>query len=223
VLRNVRLLGDLRESRRRIVAAQDERARKLERDIHDGAQQQLVALAVKQRLAASLVGTDDEGARALLDELRGETQDALEHLRDLARGIYPPLLADEGLGAAMAAQARKAPFPVTVDADGVGRFAPDVEATVYFCVLEALQNVAKYADATSVSVGLRAADAALRFEVTDDGRGFDPEATSYGTGLQGMTDRLEAIGGSLEVRSAPGEGTTLVGHVTVRGPVWADG
>jgi signal transduction histidine kinase len=122
VLRNVRLIEELRASRRRIVAAQDERAKKLERDIHDGAQQQLVALAVKQRLAASLVGKDDDGLRTMLEGLQAETTDALENLRDLARGIYPPLLADRGLAEALTAQARKAPIPVHVESDGIGRY-----------------------------------------------------------------------------------------------------
>jgi signal transduction histidine kinase len=215
VLRNVRLVEDVRASRRRIVAAQDERAKKLERDIHDGAQQQLVALSVKQRLAAGLVGKDDERLRHLLTELAGETQGALEDLRDLARGIYPPLLADKGLGAALEAQARKAVVPTTVEAAGVGRFPADVESAVYFSCLEALQNVAKYAEATSARIELSDGAGGLRFTVTDDGRGFDASATSYGTGLQGIADRLAAVGGTLVVTSQPGSGTTITGTVPV--------
>ena len=148
VLRNVRLIEELRASRQRIVAAQDERARALERNIHDGAQQQLVALAVKLRLARSLAEKDPPKAAEMLDALQAEAVDALENLRDLARGIYPPLLADQGLAAALGAQARKSPVPVSVEADGVGRYPQDVEAAVYFCALEALQNIAKYADAS---------------------------------------------------------------------------
>ena len=220
VLRNVALteqlrmrLEELRASRQRLVGAQDEERRKLERNIHDGAQQQLVALAVKQRLAASLIGKDDERASAMLAELQVETNSALDDLRDLARGIYPPLLADRGLAAALEAQARKAALPVTVDAEGIGRFAQDVEATVYFCTLEALNNVAKYADATRATVRLSNGNGELRFEVVDDGHGFDSTSTGYGTGLQGMADRLAAVGGELTVRSAPGAGTTIAGTV----------
>ena len=152
VLRNVRLIEDLRDSRRRIVAAQDERARKLERDIHDGAQQQLVALAVQLRLAISLIERDPAKATELLHALEGTAGQALDDLRDLARGIYPPLLADQGLPAAISAQARKAALPVEVRADGVGRYDQEVEASIYFCTLEALNNVAKYARATTVTI-----------------------------------------------------------------------
>jgi signal transduction histidine kinase len=214
VLANVRLIEELRESRRRIVTAQDERAKALERNLHDGAQQQLVALAVKQRLAGSLVDRDPARARAMIDTIQAETQEALETLRDLARGIYPPLLADKGLGAALEGQARKAALPVDVETEGLGRYPQEVEAAVYFCCLEALQNVAKYADASRATVRLVGNDGVLRFEVRDDGAGFDPSSTSFGSGLQGMADRLDAIRGSLQVRSAPGEGTTITGTVT---------
>jgi signal transduction histidine kinase len=214
VLRNVGLVEELRESRRRLVAAQDDERRKLERNIHDGAQQQLVALAVKARLARQLVERDPTRTEEMLAQIEAETQAALEDLRDLARGIYPPLLADKGLGAALEAQARKALFPVRVDADGVGRFDQEVESAVYFSCLEALQNIAKYAGASSASIELRRADSRLRFTVTDDGRGFDPVAVS-GSGLQGVTDRLAAIGGTFRVDSAPGRGTTVTGEVPV--------
>ncbi len=225
VLRNVRLtenlrarLDDLKGAQTRIVRAQDAERRKLERNIHDGAQQQLVALAVKLRLADSLVGRDDERAHNLLNDLGIDVSNALEDLRDLARGIYPPLLADKGLAAALDAQARKAAVPTTVVADGVGRFSQDVEATVYFSCLEALQNVAKYAEATAATVRLGSHDGHLEFVVSDDGRGFDPKATGYGTGLQGIVDRLAAIGGTVEVRSAPGVGTSLTGRIPVGSP-----
>jgi signal transduction histidine kinase len=212
----VRLIEELRESRRRIVAAQDERANKLERDIHDGAQQQLVALAVKERLAESLIGKDEERLRDMLRQLRTETESALQDLRDLARGIYPPLLADEGLAAALGSQVRRSVVPVTVEADGVGRYAREVEAAVYFSVLEALQNASKYSAADHAIVALRHSDGVLSFEVADDGVGFSlGDRTSGGTGLQGMADRLDAIGGALEIRSAPGEGTTVLGRVPV--------
>jgi len=214
VLANVRLIEELRDSRRRIVTAQDERAKALERNLHDGAQQQLVALAVKQRLAGSLVERDPAQAKAMLDDIQAETQEALENLRDLARGIYPPLLADQGLGAALEGQARKAALPVAIETEGLGRYPQEVEAAVYFCCLEALQNVAKYAEASSATVRLVGEDGVLRFEVRDDGVGFDPRSTSFGSGLQGMADRLDAIRGSLQVRSAPGAGTTVTGTVT---------
>jgi signal transduction histidine kinase len=220
VLRNVRLtedlkarLVDLTAAQMRLVKAQDEERRKLERNIHDGAQQQLVAMAVKVKLADALVDRDPAKAHSMLDELRAETTEALEDLRQLARGIYPPLLADQGLAAALTAHARRAPLPVRVSADGVVRYPPEAEAAVYFSCLEALQNVAKYAEATGADVRLSRSDGRLSFEVVDDGRGFDPAATALGTGLQGMSDRLGALGGFLEVRSAPGTGTTVAGWI----------
>jgi signal transduction histidine kinase len=220
VMRNVALTGRLRDniaqlraSRQRLVTAQDEERRKLERNIHDGAQQQLVALAVKLRLAESLADRDPQAAKTMLAALQTEAGEALENLRDLARGIYPPLLADKGLVAALEAQARKASIPTEVRSDGVARYPPDVEATVYFCTLEALNNAAKYAAASRAEVRLAQTDGHLSFEVSDDGVGFDPAATGYGTGLRGMEDRVDALGGTLEVRSAPGEGTAVRGRV----------
>jgi signal transduction histidine kinase len=215
VLRNVRLVEDLRTSRQRLVAAQDEERRRLERNIHDGAQQQLVALAVKARLASQFAKRDPAQAANLLAQIESETQTALEDLRDLARGIYPPLLADRGLVAAIEAQSRKSQLGVQVDADDLGRFTADVEATVYFCTLEALQNVAKYAAADRTVIRLARANGSLSFEVEDDGRGFDPSSVVTGSGLQGMADRLAAVGGSLEIRSVLGQGTTVAGHVPV--------
>src|SRR5690349_13208124 len=206
-------LEEIRASRLRLVAAQDAERRRIERNIHDGAQQQLVALAIKLSITESMIGTDTEGERELLAELRQDAAGAVEELRDLARGIYPPLLAGEGLVAALEAQARKAPVATSVTADGVGRYPQDIEAAVYFCVLEALQNVAKYAGATRAEVRLAASGHDLRFEVTDDGAGFDPESRDYGTGLQVMADRLHAHGRSLDVRSQPGRGTTVTGRL----------
>lgn len=213
VLRNVRLVEDLRASRQRIVVAQDERAKALERNLHDGAQQQLVALAVKVRLMEGLIRKDPEKATAMAREVGADASDALENLRDLARGIYPPLLADKGLVAALQGQARKAAIPTQVVVENVGRYRQDVEAAVYFCTLEALNNVAKYSHATRAEVRLAQTNGELTFEITDDGGGFDPAETGYGTGLQGMADRLDALGGTLEVRSAPGAGTTITGRV----------
>jgi signal transduction histidine kinase len=213
VLRNAALIADLRASRQRLVTAQDEERRKIERNLHDGAQQQLVALAVKVRLATSMIGEDEAAERRLLNEVQSDTDDALENLRDLARGIYPPLLADQGLQAALLPQIRNAAIPTTLEADGVGRYPSEAEAAVYFCCLEALQNVAKYAGASRAVIRLIAEEEHLRFEVIDDGAGFDPRATRYGTGLHGMVDRLEAMGGTLQLRSAPAEGTTVAGRL----------
>ena len=191
-LRNVRLIEELRASRQRLVAAQDEGRRRLERNIHDGVQQQLVALAVKLRLADGLIDRDTVKAHDAIAALQNDANAALEDLRDLARGIYPPLLADRGLRAALEAQAQKATTPVRVDGESVGRYPREIESTVYFCALEAMNNIAKYAEATAASVRLEQRDGILRFTVRDDGRGFDPRAAVGGTGLQGMTDRLEA-------------------------------
>ena len=218
VLRNVRLIEELRASRRRLVAAQDAERRRLERNIHDGAQQQLVALQVKQRLADGMIERDPTKARELVRQLQADTAEALDALRDLARGIYPPLLADKGLGSALESQARKSPVPVTVESDSLGRYSQEVEAAVYFCALEAMNNLAKYAGASSAMVSLSQVDGTLTFAVSDDGVGFVPAEASGGTGLQGMADRLDAIGGRLEVRSAPGEGTTVVGRVPIDEP-----
>ena len=215
VLRNVRLIDDLRSSRQRLVAAQDEERRRIERNIHDGAQQQLVALAVQLKLLRTMIERDPAKAIDLAGSLQAASTTALEDLRDLARGIYPPLLADKGLVVALEGQARKAALPVSVNAQDVDRYSPDVEATAYFCVLEALNNIAKYANASAATVTLAQTDGHLEFVVTDDGEGFDANETAYGTGLQGMRDRLDAIGGSLGVESAPGAGTTVRGRLPV--------
>jgi signal transduction histidine kinase len=213
VLANAGLIGDLRASRQRLVTAQDEARRRLERNIHDGAQQDLVALAIKAKLGATTV--NDDPARQILSELQADAAGALENLRDLARGIYPPLLADLGLAAALNAQASKSPLPVLVEADGVGRFGQDTEAAVYFCCLEALQNTAKYAHATQARICLQAANGTLEFSVSDDGTGYDARQTPMGSGLRNMADRLAALGGQLQVQSAPGQGTTISGHLPV--------
>jgi signal transduction histidine kinase len=216
VLRNVRLtsdlqarLDDLRLSRQRLVSAQDEERRRLERNLHDGAQQNLVALKVKLGLVEMLALKDPAKAGAMLEQLKSDADEALQTLRDLARGIYPPLLADKGLVVALQSQARKATLPVTVDAVGISRHAQDVEATVYFCVLEALQNVQKYAEASEATVRLRQNDGALRVDVEDNGKGFDVRASIRGAGLTNMGDRLDAMTGTLSIDSGPGRGTRL--------------
>jgi signal transduction histidine kinase len=213
VLANTGLIEDLRASRQRLVTAQDEARRRLERNLHDGAQQDLVALAIKVRLGAA--AEDLAQAKEIFGELQTDTAGALENLRDLARGIYPPLLADLGLAAALNAQAGKSPLPVTVEANGVGRFGQDTEAAVYFCCLEALQNTAKYAHATQASICLQKQDETLRFTISDDGTGYNTSRTPMGSGLRNMADRLAALGGRLEVRSAPGQGTTISGQLPV--------
>jgi signal transduction histidine kinase len=217
VLRNVRLtaelqatIDDLRASRRRLVSAQDTERQRIERNLHDGAQQQLVALLI-QLTVLDDAADDPAEVRQLAGELRDGLHAALDDLRALARGIYPPLLADQGLEAAVRAQAARAPLPVLVEADGIGRYRRDAEATAYFCILEALQNVAKYARASSATVALSCPDGHLEFTVTDDGDGFDTAQPAPGTGLQGMADRLAAAGGTFCIRSAPGLGTTISG------------
>ena len=215
VLRNVSLVEELRAAHRRLVTAQDLERRRLERNIHDGAQQQLVALSVKTRLARDLTPRDPVKATEMLTQIDGELQTALEDLRDLARGIYPPLLADKGLEAALDAQARRSAVPISIRADGVGRYPPEVEAAVYFSCLEALQNVAKYAEASSANVTIAQSNGDLTFEVSDDGRGFDTASTGYGTGLQGIADRLSALHGELAIRSEPGTGTRVRGRIEV--------
>jgi signal transduction histidine kinase len=220
VLSNAGLIEDLRASRQRLVAAQDETRRRLERNIHDGAQQDLVALAIKLRLAGTTV-EDLAQAKQAFGELQADATGALENLRDLAHGIYPPLLADLGLAAALNAQAAKATLPVTVEADGIGRYPQDTEAAVYFCCLEALQNIGKYARATQAHISVRAGRRTLSFTVSDDGAGYDTRHAPMGSGQRNMADRLAALGGQLEVRSAPGQGTTVTGRLPV--PVTGDG
>jgi len=206
-------LEDLRASRQRLVSAQDAERRRIERNLHDGAQQHLVALKIKLSLLEALTKKDPDRAAALASEVKGDADEALETLRDLARGIYPPLLASEGLVAALKAQARKAPLPVEVVDDGVARYSPEIEAAVYFCCLEALQNVGKYARATTASIRLSGANGSLGFEVRDDGAGFDRAGVPAGSGLTGMNDRIDSVGGRLVVSSNPGKGTCVTGSV----------
>ena len=204
---------ELRASRARIVATADAERRKIERNLHDGAQQHLVALAVNLRLTKDVLADDPAAAAEMLEVLAGSVKDTIQELRDLAHGIYPPLLVDSGLPEALRAAANRSPLDVRVDVEGVGRHHAEVEAAVYFCCLEALQNAAKHAPDATVRLRLEEGDAALRFEVSDDGPGFDPAAAGGGHGFVNMSDRLGAIGGSVRWDSTPGRGTTVRGTV----------
>jgi len=207
---------ELRASRQRIVTTQDEERRRLERNIHDGAQQHLVALAVKLRLARDILEKDPEKGAATLREIGAQVDDAVETLGALALGIYPPVLEEHGLAAALGAQARLGTVAVVLDTAGSDRLPIDLEAAVYFVCLEALQNAAKYANASRVQVRLRKEGGTLSFEVGDDGDGFVQSANGGGTGLAGMRDRLAVFGGVVEIDSAPGRGTTVRGSVPLR-------
>ena len=216
VLRNARLtaelqatIDDLRASRRRLVQAQDAERQRIERNLHDGAQQQLVALRIQLGLLDA-VADDPAGVRETAGQLRDGLAAALDDLRAGPRHL-PAAAGRPGTRRRVAAQASRAALPVTVAADGVGRYPRETEAAVYFCILEALQNTAKYAGASTASVALAASGGQLEFTVTDDGAGFDVAAAGNGTGLQGMTDRLAAVGGTVAIESAPGHGTTVSG------------
>jgi signal transduction histidine kinase len=229
VLRNVRLTAELRAkleeisrqavelraSRQRIVAAQDAERRRLERNIHDGAQQNLVALAVKLRLASTMAKRDPQRALISVKALEVESDQALETLRALARGIYPPLLREQGLATALRAEAERMPLQVAVSADHLDRYPAEVEAAVYFVCLEALQNITKHARASRVEISLRSLASELSFEVTDDGAGFDVAKDAGGSGLRNMIDRIEGMGGRLVIRSDANHGTTVEGSVPI--------
>ena len=208
-------LADLRASRARILIAADDERRRIERDLHDGGQQRLVALRIRLELADEMLATSPARAREMLHRLGDDVEAALEELRALAAGVYPPMLEDRGLPAAIRAAALQSPVPSKISVDGGDRYPEDVETAAYFCCVEALQNVAKHAsDATLVQISLHR-DGELRFEVRDDGPGFVPEEGRPGRGLVNMRDRMAAVGGELEVRSGPGEGTKVVGRVPV--------
>ncbi len=229
-LRNLRLAGELEErleelraSRERIVTAQDQERRRVERDIHDGAQQQLVALAINLGLAKALVNEDPGEAERLLEKLKADAREALETLRDLARGLFPPLLVDRGVAAALRSHVEKLGLDAEVHADSVAvtRFDNKVEAAVYFCCREAIQNASKHAPGAHVRVMLVVQDGWLGFSVADSGPGFDMVAVTGGSGLRNLSDRLEAVGGHLEWRSSPGQGTTIAGQVPAMEPAGA--
>jgi signal transduction histidine kinase len=207
-------VDDLRTARQRIIAAADAERRRIERDLHDGAQQRMVAVAVTLGLAQTRFASDPEGAFQLIAQAREEAQAAVKELRELARGIHPAVLSDHGLGPALEALASRAPVPVDVRGVPEGPLAHEVEACAYFVTAEALTNVAKYAHARSASVELTLEDDRLRVQVRDDGvGGADPTS---GTGLRGLRDRVDALDGDLDIESPPGGGTTLTAEVPVR-------
>jgi signal transduction histidine kinase len=208
VLRNVRLIEELRTSRQRLVTAQDEERRRLERDLHDGAQQRLVAISLALRMARGMVRPDanpDLGSR--LDQASEQLTLALSELREFARGIHPAILTERGLIPALQSLAERSTVPAIVEATVTDRLPVAVEATAYFVVSEALANAAKYSKAAAVTIRVGAADGELTLEVADDGvGGADP---TRGSGLRGLGDRVAAVDGTIEVHSSPGEGTTL--------------
>jgi signal transduction histidine kinase len=213
------MLGELRESRARIVAAGDDARRKVEQDLHDGAQQQLVLVGVKLGAAQRQILTDPTGAANALAELRLDLDRALAQLRALAHGIYPAVLEHEGLPGALREAAALAAIETTLRCDSAGRYPREVEAAVYFCCLEALQNAAKHAgDGAHATIKLSDQGGELRFDVTDDGPGFDPATTNGSAGLQNMRDRIGALGGRLQIDSAPGEGTHVRGSIPLPAP-----
>jgi signal transduction histidine kinase len=197
----------LHDARQRIIAAADEERRRIERDLHDGAQQRMVAVAVTLGLAEARFKSDPDGAYQLIAQAREEAQQAVKELRELARGIHPAVLSDRGLGAALEALAARAPVPVDVSGVPEAPLPPAVEAAAYFVTAEALTNVAKYAQASEASVELALDDGHLRVEVHDDGvGGADP---ALGTGLRGLRDRVDALDGRFDVESPEGGGTTI--------------
>ncbi len=205
---------ELRASRRRMVDAQGDERRRLERDLHDGAQQQIVALKVKLGLAARFAEDEDSAdLSALIKQMAGDAQGAIEEIRSLAKGIFPPLLESDGLGAALRAGAANAPIPVIVASNDIARYDAESEAAAYFCISEAITNAVKYAESDRIDVELRSNEGGLEFLVSDHGVGFAPEDQSAGSGLVGMRDRLEALGGSLVVDSSPNTGTTVQGFL----------
>jgi len=204
---------DLRESRARVVASGDAERRRVERNLHDGAQQRLVALAVNLRLAREVVADDREAGAEMLDQLVVEVQETIQELRELAHGIYPPLLVDGGLAPALRAAAGRSPLGVDVATPDIERYNPEIEAAIYFCCMEALQNAAKHAPDASVQVVVRAESGGLVFSVVDDGPGCDPDSARRGHGFVNMADRVGAIGGTVRWESEPGRGVGVYGSV----------
>jgi signal transduction histidine kinase len=211
-------LRELNESRARVVSSADRQLQRIERDLHDGAQQSLVALRIRLDLAGGALRENPDRAVQILSELGTEVDAALDQVRSLARGVYPSLLADRGLRDALKTAALRSPVRTTVETDGLGtaRYGQEIESAVYFCCLEAMQNAMKHAGGVkTISVAL-AECGKLRFEVRDDGAGFQPQAVAGGSGLIGMRDRIAAVGGRLIIRTAPGAGTSVSGTVPLR-------
>ena len=212
-----RSLRDLQDSRSRIVAASESERRRLERDLHDGAQQRLVSLRIRLAIASEQA-VADPAIRATLGELEDELDGAIEELRDLAHGIFPSVLADRGLLPALRAVGRQGPRPIEVSGRRIGRYSTEIESAVYYCCLEALQNAIKHGGpAVSIAARLSASNGELRLEVSDDGPGFDVGGTHGGDGLRNMADRLGAVHGRLAIVSSPGNGTLISGVVPVNG------
>ncbi len=210
---SIRRSAELRASRQRIVAAADSARHRLERDVHDGAQQHLVALAVNLSLAASVTGRNPHRAADLIRDLRPAAAAALVTLQDLSRGIYPQLLADSGLAAAFRNAVATSPIPVTILDETTRRFRMQVEAAAYFTCLEAVQNAVKHAAARGVVVRLRQTDDQLDVSIEDDGSGFVTQALPAGSGLGNMRDRVESLGGRLFLQSTAGGGTTVSAQI----------
>ncbi len=204
---------ELRESRARVVASGDAERRRVERNLHDGAQQHLVAMAVNLRLARDILADDPPAATDMLDQLANDIKDTITELRELAHGIYPPLLADRGLGEALRAAANRSPLEVSVNAGDIGRYGPEVEAAIYFCCLEALQNAAKHAAASQVEVRIWEEEGGLLFSVSDNGPGFTEDQARSGHGFVNMADRLGSIGGTIRWESVPGSGSQVLGSI----------
>jgi len=204
---------ELTSSRRRLVETHDAERQRLERDIHDGAQQHLVALVVNLRLAQTLAAHSPDRARDVLDEQVTAIDAAIETLIDLSRGIYPPALSEDGVATALRGVLATMSVPVDVTDRGVGRSPADVEAALYFCAVEAVQNAVKHADPTSVTVDLSRDGDVVRLVVRDDGAGFEPVVATTGRGLGNMRDRIDAVGGTLELRTRRGEGAEVVATV----------
>jgi signal transduction histidine kinase len=206
-------LHELRASRLRLVAAQDAERRRFERDLHDGAQQDLVSVRMTLGEAERLAAGTDPRLAALLGQAQEHTAATLESIRGLSRGLYPPLLQSHGLVPALVAHARRLPLPAQVHGTD-RRFSAEVETAIYFCCVEALQNAVKHAAAGRLRIAVEATAESVCFEVTDDGRGFAPDRSAGGSGLENMTDRVEALGGRIEVRSG-GTGTSVRGCLPV--------
>jgi signal transduction histidine kinase len=204
--------AELRASRARLVGATDEVRRKLERDLHDGAQQHLIGVAIRLGLLDRLIDRQPEKARALAIGISTELQDTITELRDLAHGIYPSLLYEKGLAEALTAAAHRSPYPVVIDVPDTQRFRADIEAAVYFMCLEAMQNCAKHAPAAEMTIRVHS-NQGLHANITDDGPGFDTTMATGGQGLTNMSDRIGAVGGHLTVTSTPGSGTRIVAFV----------